>query len=99
MTSAARINSRPLNHHVSDGAVRERFWQKHLIKAGVRYREPNHSRHTYASQLLSTGQISKDWIAKQMGHKNTRMLDERYAKWIPEDAPPMAEMVNKLMGF
>lgn len=85
--------------HVSDGAVRERFWQNHLVKAGVRYRGPSHSRHTYASQLLSTGQISKDWIAQQMGHTNTKMLDDHYAKWIPEDAPPMAEMVNKLMGF
>ena len=38
------------------------------------------------SQLLSTGMISKDWIAQQMGHTSTKMLDDHYAKWIPEDA-------------
>jgi len=27
------------------------------------------------------------------------MLDDHYAKWIPEDAPPMADMVNKIMFF
>jgi len=65
----------------------------------VRYRGPNHARHTFASQLLSTGMISKDWIALQMNHSCTKMLDDHYAKWIPEDALPMADMVNKIMGF
>ncbi len=92
-------NSNTKQPHANDGTVRERFWSNHLIKAGVRYRGPNHARHTYASQLLSTGAISKDWIASQMGHVNTKMLDERYAKWIPEDAPPMASIVNQVFGF
>ena len=87
------------NAHNSDGAVRDRFWKHHLVLAKVRYRGPNHARHTFASQLLSTGMISKDWIAQQMGHTSTKMLDDHYAKWIPEDAPPMANMVNKIMGF
>jgi len=43
--------------------------------------------------------ISKDWIAQQMGHASTKMLDDHYAKWIPEDAPPMADMVIKIMSF
>lgn len=69
------------------------------MKASVRYRGPNHARHTFASQLLSTGMTSKDWIAQQMGHTSKKILDENYAKWIPEDAPPMAKMVNYIMGF
>ncbi|MCJ8337086.1 MAG: tyrosine-type recombinase/integrase [Pseudomonadales bacterium] len=87
------------NAHNSDGAVRDRFWKHHLVLSKVRYSGPNHARHTFASQLLSTGMISKDWTAQQMGHTNTKMLDDHYAKWIPEDAPPMADMVNKIMGF
>lgn len=87
------------NAHNSDGAVRDRFWKHHLVLAKVRYRGPNHARHTFASQLLSTGMISKDWIAQQMGHTSTKMLDDHYARWIPEDAPPMAAMVDKIMGF
>ena len=63
------------NAHNSDGAVRDRFWKHHLVLSKVRYRGPNHARHTFASQLLSTGMISKDWIAQQMGHTSTKMLD------------------------
>ncbi|MCV6612400.1 MAG: site-specific integrase [Amphritea sp.] len=92
-------NSLSGSPHANDGVVRDRFWKNHLVKAKVRYRGPNHARHTFASQLLSTGMISKDWIAQQMGHTSTKMLDDHYAKWIPEDAPPMAEMVNSIMGF
>ena len=92
-------NSNTGKPHASDGTVRDRFWSNHLRKAEVRYRGPNHARHTFASQLLSTGVISKDWIAKQMGHTSTKMLDEHYAKWISEDAPPMAMLVNKVFGF
>lgn len=92
-------NSNTGKPHASDGTVRDRFWSNHLRKAGVRYRGPNHARHTFASQLLSTGIISKDWIAKQMGHTSTKMLDEHYAKWISEDAPPMAMLVNKIFRF
>ena len=43
--------------------------------------------------------ISMDWIAQQRGHTSTKTLDDHYAKWIPENAPPMAGMVNKFMGF
>jgi len=93
------LNSNTQEPHASDIAIRTRFWTAHLKRAKVRYRAPKNTRHTYASQLLSTGTISKDWIAKQMGHTSTKMIDKHYAKWIPEDAPPMAKMANKALGF
>ncbi|NVK29921.1 MAG: DUF3596 domain-containing protein [Gammaproteobacteria bacterium] len=83
----------------NDEQFRDSWWKKHLRKAGVRYRPTNNVRHTYASQLLSTGRISKDWIAMQMGHSTTKMIEERYAKWIPEDTPSMADLVNQAVGF
>lgn len=38
----------------------------HLKVAGVRYRGPSQCRQTYASQLLTTGAASVDWIAEQI---------------------------------
>ena len=93
------LNSNTQEPHETDAAFRSRFWTTHLKKANVRSRPLKMTRHTYASQLLSTGKISKDWIAKQMGHTSTRMLEKHYAKWISEDAPAMAEMVNDALGF
>jgi len=34
-----------------------------------------------------------------MGHTSTKMIDKHYAKWIPEDAPPMAKIANAALGF
>lgn len=92
------LNSNNGKPHANDLAVRERFWDAHLKRAKVRYRGPNHARHTYASQLLTAG-VPKEWIANQMGHTSTRMIEERYGKWIREDAPSMAAMVSKMLGF
>lgn len=41
--------------HANDFAVRDRFIKAHLLAAAVRYRGPGQCRHTYASQLLTTG--------------------------------------------
>jgi len=63
--------------------IREYFWQPLLKKAGVRYRYPYQTRHTYASMMLSAGE-NMLWLAKQMGHVNSEMIIKNYAKWIPD---------------
>ena len=50
-------------------------------KAGIRRRQAYQTRHTFASNLLSTGE-NPLFVAKQMGHKNTAVLFKRYAKWV-----------------
>ncbi len=81
-----------------DMNYRDRFFTVHCRNAGVRYRGPNNARHTFASQLLTKG-VPKEWIAGQMGHTTTKMIDDHYGEWITEDAPHMGEMVSKLLGF
>ena len=86
------------NPFTSRQRFRESFLAGHLRKAGIRHRGPNQARHTYASQLLTAG-MSREWIARQMGHSSTRTLETRYAEWITEDAPDMKAIANKLLGF
>ena len=73
-----------------------RFYTDHLRAAKVRFRGPNHCRHSFASQLLTLG-VSKEWIAYQLGHSSTKMIEQHYGKWITEDAPPMAKMVSEML--
>ncbi len=67
----------------------ERFFIKFLEQAGVSHRGVGQLRHTFASQCLTAG-ISKDWLAVQMGHTGTTMIDKHYGRWIREDAPDYA---------
>jgi integrase len=66
----------------TDKAMRQR-WVIILRKAKVRYRNPYQTRHTFASTLLSAGENAL-YVAKQMGHKNTEMLNRHYGRWIEQ---------------
>jgi len=88
------LNTKSGLPHVSDFVVRDRFFKAHLLAAGVRYRGPGQCRHTYASQLLTTGIASIDWIAEQMGHTNGNMIRQHYGTWINEDEPDVVGMLQ-----
>jgi integrase len=63
--------------------IRKTCWKYILKKAGIRYRNPYQTRHTYASMMLSAGE-NMLWLARQMGHRDTEMIIKTYAKWIPD---------------
>jgi integrase len=62
--------------------LRRRIWYPALKRAGIRFRNPNQTRHTFATLTLATGE-NREWIAKQLGHASTQMLFQRYTKFIP----------------
>ena len=66
-----------------DGPIRKTLWQPALKRAGVVYRIPYQTRHTYASTLLSKGE-NPMWVAQQMGHTDWGMIRKRYGRWIPD---------------
>jgi integrase len=65
-----------------DDAPIRRAWTAALLRAGVRYRCPYQTRHTYASMMLSAGE-DPTYIAAQMGHRDWGMIRKVYARWIP----------------
>ncbi len=65
------------------------FFTPFLKKAEIQHRGVGQLRHTYASQNLTAG-ISKEWIAGQMGHTGTHMIDKHYGRWMRADAPDYA---------
>lgn len=58
------------------------MWTPALKKAGVRYRRPYQTRHTYASMMLSAGEHPM-WVARQMGHSDWTMIARVYGRWMP----------------
>lgn len=74
----------------NEEALRKR-WGTLLKRAGVRYRNPYQTRHTFASTLLSGGCDPK-WLAAQLGHETTEMLDRTYGKWIRQGMADRGEI-------
>lgn len=67
-----------------DQPIRKTMWQPILRTAGVRYRRPYQTRHTYASMMLSAGEHPM-WVAQQMGHADWGMIRRIYGRWIPTE--------------
>lgn len=69
-----------------DQVIRDRIWTPALKRAGVRYRNPYQTRHTYASMMLMAGEHVM-WVAKQMGHTDWSLTAKRYARWQVSEMP------------
>jgi integrase len=101
-------NPRTLERWAGDGPIRKTMWVPAMKKAGVRYRRPYQTRHTYASMMLSAGEHPM-WVAKQMGHSDWLMIGRVYGRWMPsadEGAGSRAEGLwsekavdNRAIGF
>jgi len=77
----------------TDQQIRKTCWAHILKKAGVRYRNPYQTRHTYASRLLSAGE-NPWWVAKQMGHVDVEMVFRHYGKWMPNKDAGQYKPIN-----
>lgn len=64
-------------------AIRKRIWIPALERAGIAYRNPYQTRHTFASTMLSRGE-NPMWVAQQMGHKDWGMIRQVYGRWIDQ---------------
>lgn len=75
------VNTNTLQAYTDVKQFNRYFFIKHLEKAGVRHRCVSMCRHTFASQMLSTGVMPIDWICEQMGHTTDVMLRRKYGKY------------------
>lgn len=62
--------------------VTKRVWYPLLRFLDFKQRRPYQTRHTAATLWLAAGE-NPEWIARQMGHVNTRMLFTVYSRFVP----------------
>ncbi|HBL5023690.1 site-specific integrase [Enterobacter hormaechei] len=67
----------------SADAIRKKAWVPTLRKAGIRYRNPYQTRHTFATRMISCG-VNLFWLAAQMGHKGPEMLFRHYGRYLKD---------------
>lgn len=73
-------------------------WNELVKRAGIRRRNPYHTRHTYACWLLSAG-ANPAFIASQMGHDNAQMVFEVYGAWMNEMNNDQISMLNAKLAI
>ncbi|WP_267873504.1 tyrosine-type recombinase/integrase [Ferrimonas sediminicola] len=85
-------------HFSSPQLFENQNWAAIIRKAGLRYRVPYQTRHSYASWLLSAG-VDPMYVATQMGHADWGMIRTTYGKWIPQDAQQHRQQVASKLGL
>lgn len=84
------LQSQPRDEYVSPNAdgglldltnMRVQVWFPTLQRADLKPRNLYQTRHTFASLMLQAGE-DPAWIARMMGHTTTKMLFERYGRFI-----------------
>ncbi len=62
--------------------ISNRVWYPLLRYLGLKPRRAYQTRHTTATLWLAAGE-NPEWIARQMGHANTKMLFTIYSRFVP----------------
>ena len=81
----------------ADYKIRYPYWINGLKDAGVRYRNPYQTRHTYASMLLTMG-VNPTFIARQMGHTNMQMVLQKYGRYMREHTGLEVKKITDFMS-
>ncbi|GKT10545.1 site-specific integrase [Desulforhabdus sp. TSK] len=71
----------PTGCQVDLSNFRNQVWVKSLKRAEIQYRSIKQARHTFATLAISRGE-DLSWIARVMGHANTQMIHQHYARFI-----------------
>lgn len=90
-------NPRTLERWTGDGPIRKTMWAHAVKKAGVRYRRPYQTRHTYASMMLSAGEHPM-WVAQQMGHSDWTMIARVYGRWMTDAEANSGSKAERIWG-
>lgn len=65
----------------SSKSQHEKHWLPSLARCNIERRRSYCTRHTFATVRLMNG-LSPQYIARQLGHKNSKMVHETYTRWI-----------------
>ncbi|MDX5407908.1 MAG: site-specific integrase [Chromatiaceae bacterium] len=84
----------PLDHR----NVTKRVWNPTLKLLGLPPRRAYETRHTAATLWLAAGE-NPEWIAKQLGHSSTKMLFERYSRFVPNITRQDGSAFEALLGL
>jgi len=83
---------------VDGETLRKTTWTPGLERVGLEYRSMYHTRHTFATLMLSSGE-NVGWVQRMMGHASLQMIHQRYYRYIPDltlaDGSAFAEKFRK----
>jgi len=75
--------------------IRDTDWKRVLKECGFKYRPIYHTRHTFATIMLENGEDIL-WISNMLGHKDSSMTLQMYAKYRKREDVKRASFLGTL---
>ncbi|MDD2698816.1 MAG: tyrosine-type recombinase/integrase [Arcobacteraceae bacterium] len=83
-------------HYYDIKRIRDTHWKKVLKAVGLEYRPIYHTRHSFATLMLSNNEDML-WVSNMLGHKDATMTLSKYARYIKRDRKKRASFLNDSM--
>jgi integrase len=84
------------NHIYDIKRIRNTHWKKLLKLCGIEYRTIYHTRHTFATMMVENEDIL--WVSKMLGHKDSTITLQRYAKYFKKPEIKRGAFLNMKMS-
>lgn len=82
------------NEHFYDiKRIRTTHWKRDLIKCNLEYRPIYHTRHSFASLMLSNNEDIL-WVSNMLGHTDSTMTLSKYSRYIKRDKKKRGQFLN-----
>ena len=79
------FSSETTGSHYSDASALKTKWKRVMVRSKVHYRKLYNTRHTFATAMLRSGQVSVLTVAKMLGHSNSKMVLTTYGGFIASE--------------
>jgi integrase len=87
-----------LGNHIYDiKRIRDSLWKNLLKKCNFEYRTIYHTRHTFATMMVENEDIL--WVSKMLGHKDSTITLQRYAKYMKRPEITRGTFLNNKMSI
>jgi integrase len=82
------------NEHFYDiKRIRDSHWKRDLKTAGFEYRPIYHTRHSFATLMLSNNEDIL-WVSNMLGHTDSTMTLSKYSRYIKRDKKKRGQFLN-----
>ncbi len=85
------------NHIYDIKRIRDSLWKNLLKKCNFEYRTIYHTRHTFATMMVENEDIL--WVSKMLGHKDSTITLQRYAKYMKRPEITRGTFLNNKMSI
>lgn len=83
-------------HYYDIKRIRDTHWKRDLKTAGFEYRPIYHTRHSFATLMLSNNEDIL-WVSNMLGHTDSTMTLSKYSRYTKRDKKKRGQFLNSSM--